>query len=83
MHTLGARSRERLQGLHPDLVKVVEMTSQFQAGRLVSSKAVLDAPQGKALVAIASGLGEKVQAELRTPAGVKKGQSDGQKDVNL
>jgi hypothetical protein len=59
------------------------MTGQFQAGRLVSSKAVLDAPQGKALVAIASGLGEKVQAELRTPAGVKKGQSDGQKDVNL
>lgn len=64
-------------------VKLVEMNSQFQAGKLVSSKAVLDASQGKALVSIAGGLGDKVQAELRTPEGVTKGQSDSQKDVNL
>ena len=29
MYTLGARSRERLQGLHPDLVKVVERAIQI------------------------------------------------------
>jgi hypothetical protein len=64
-------------------VKLVEMNSQFQSGKLVSSKAVLDASQGKALVSIASGLGDKVQAELRTPEGVTKGRSDSRKDVNL
>lgn len=64
-------------------VQLVEMTSEFKSGKLVSSKAVLDATQGKALISIASGLGDKVQAELRTPSGVTKGKSDAQKDVKL
>lgn len=64
-------------------VRLVEMSSQFKAGKLINSKAVLDAPQGKALISIASGLGEKVKAELRTPQGVTQGQSDAQKDISL
>jgi|GEM_PF-6273374 len=65
------------------VVRLVEMSGKFEASRLQSSKAVLDATQGKALVSIAGGFGEKVQAELRTPQGVTRGQSDSKKDATL
>ncbi len=65
------------------VVRLVEMSGKFEASRLQSSKAVLDATQGKALVSIAGGFGEKVQAELRTPQGVTRGQSDPKKDATL
>lgn len=64
-------------------VQLVEMAGRFQAGKLESSKAVLDAPQGKALISIAAGLGEKVQAELRTPQGVTRAQSKPANDTTL
>lgn len=64
-------------------IQLVEMAGRFQAGKLESSKAVLDAPQGKALIAIAAGLGDKVQAELRTPQGVTRAQSKPAKDTTL
>ena len=64
-------------------VKLVEMTGKFNGGKLESAKAVLDATKGKALISIAKGFGDKLQAELRTPQGVTKGQSDLQKDTKL
>lgn len=60
-------------------VKLVEMAGRFEASRLVSAKAVLDASQGNALISIAGGLGEKAVAELRTPQGVKRAQSSPEK----
>ena len=64
-------------------VQLVEMGGRFQAGKLESAKAVLDAPQGRALISIAAGLGEKVQAELRTPQGVTRAQSKPANDTTL
>ena len=64
-------------------VQLVEMAGRFQAGKLESAKAVLDAPQGKALISIAAGLGDKVQAELKTPQGVTRAQSKPTNDTTL
>lgn len=56
-------------------VQLVEMVGRFNGGKLISAKAILDAPQGNALISIAGGYGEKVEAELRTPQGAKRAQS--------
>ena len=56
-------------------VRMVESTGNFQSGTLVTAKAVLENPRGKAYVSIIKGFGEKVQAELRTPRGVLRDQS--------
>jgi len=34
MYSLGPRSRQRLKGVHPDLVKVVERAIQITEGNL-------------------------------------------------
>ena len=64
-------------------VQLVEMSGLFETGKLKSAKAVLDASQGKALVSVVDGFGEKVQAELKTPQGVLKAQSKPSKGTAL
>jgi len=64
-------------------VRLIEMAGKFQAGKLLSSKAVLEATQGKALISIAKGMGEKVQAELKTAQGVSRAQSSPNQTTNL
>lgn len=56
-------------------VKLVEMKSRFDKGKLLESKTILDAPQGRAFLSIAKDLGDKVAAEIRTPKGTAKAQS--------
>lgn len=56
-------------------MKMVESSGNFQSGKLVTARAVLENPRGKAYVFIIKGFGEKVQAELRTPQGVMRDQS--------
>ncbi len=56
-------------------VNLVEMKSRFDKGKLLESKTILDAPQGRAFLSIAKDLGDKVEAEIRTPKGTAKAQS--------
>ena len=65
------------------MVQIVEMSGVFENGILQKSKSVLDASQGSALLSIVNGFGEKVQAELRTPQGVERGQSSLTKEKTL
>jgi len=56
-------------------VRLVEMKSRFDQGKLLESKTILDASQGRAFLSIAKDLGDKVQAEVRTPTGTAKARS--------
>lgn len=56
-------------------VRLVEMTGEFQASRLTRANAILDVSQGKALLSIAGGMGDTIQAELRTPQGISRAKS--------
>ena len=64
-------------------VRLVQMDGKFEAGKLLNSKAVLEATQGKALISIANGYGDKVQAELITPQGINRAQSGPNQATNL
>jgi len=56
-------------------VRLVEMTGVFQASRLTRASAILDVSQGKTFLSIAGGMGDTIQAELRTPQGISRAQS--------
>lgn len=64
-------------------VRLVQMDGKFEAGKLLNSKAVLEATQGKALLSLAKGFGDKVQAELITPQGTNRAQSGPDQATNL